>query len=44
MLQNVGRGIAVANARKEVKNIASDLALKNSEDGVAHYIKQHILI
>ncbi|MCK0192258.1 Cof-type HAD-IIB family hydrolase [Arenibacter sp. F20364] len=44
MLQNVGRGIAVANARDEVKQIASDLALKNSEDGVAHYIKQHILI
>ncbi|MCK0147929.1 Cof-type HAD-IIB family hydrolase [Arenibacter sp. F26102] len=44
MLQNVGRGIAVANAREEVKHIASDLALKNSEDGVAHYIKQHILI
>jgi len=44
MLQNVGRGIAVANAREEVKNIASALALKNSEDGVAHYIKQHILI
>ncbi|MCM4173724.1 HAD family phosphatase [Arenibacter sp. TNZ] len=44
MLQNVGRGIAVANAREEVKRIASDLTLKNSEDGVAHYIKQHILI
>lgn len=44
MLQNVGCGIAVANAREEVKHIASDLALKNSEDGVAHYIKQHILI
>ncbi|MCM4154369.1 HAD family phosphatase [Arenibacter sp. N53] len=44
MLQNVGRGIAVANAREEVKHIASGLALKNSEDGVAHYIKQHILI
>jgi Cof subfamily protein (haloacid dehalogenase superfamily) len=44
MLQNVGRGIAVANAREEVKSIAKDLALKNSEDGVAHYIKQHILI
>tara|TARA_R110002049_G_scaffold80909_2_gene205739 strand:+ start:16340 stop:17143 length:804 start_codon:yes stop_codon:yes gene_type:complete len=44
MLQNVGRGIAVANAREEVKHIANDLALKNSEDGVAHYIKKHILI
>jgi len=44
MLQNVGRGIAVANAREEVKNIANGLALKNSEDGVAQYIKQHIFI
>ncbi|MCM4165896.1 MULTISPECIES: Cof-type HAD-IIB family hydrolase [unclassified Arenibacter] len=44
MLQNVGRGVAVANAREEVKRIARDLALKNSEDGVALYIKQHILI
>ena len=44
MLQNVGRGVAVANAREEVKSIARDLALKNSEDGVALYIKKHILI
>lgn len=44
MLQHVGRGIAVGNAREEVKRIASAHAQKNSEDGVALYIKQHILI
>ncbi|MGB5554242.1 MAG: HAD-IIB family hydrolase, partial [Flavobacteriaceae bacterium] len=44
MLKNVGCGVAVANARDEVKAIANHIALKNVDDGVAHFIKQHILI
>ncbi len=44
MLQNVGCGVAVGNARKEVKTIADKIALNNSQDGVARYIEQHLLI
>jgi hypothetical protein len=44
MLQKVGMGIAVANAREEVKALANHITLKNTEDGVAHFIKQHLLI
>ena len=44
MLQKVGMGIAVANARAEVKAIANHVTLKNTEDGVAYFIKQHLLI
>ncbi len=42
MLEKVGHGVAVANARQEVKNIANDLTLKNTEDGVALYIQKHL--
>ncbi len=44
MLQKAGLGVAVANAREEVKAIANHITLKNTEDGVAHFIKQHLLI
>ena len=44
MLQYSGLGIAVANAREEVKAIAKHVTLKNTEDGVAHFIKQHLVI
>jgi Cof subfamily protein (haloacid dehalogenase superfamily) len=44
MLQHVGYGVAVANAREELKQIANSITLKNTEDGVAHFIKQHIII
>ncbi|MEB8330461.1 Cof-type HAD-IIB family hydrolase [Flavobacteriaceae bacterium KMM 6897] len=44
MLQHVGYGVAVANAREELKQIANNITLKNTEDGVAHFIKQHIII
>lgn len=39
MLQSVGYGIAVGNARDEVKAIAKDITLHHQEDGVAQYIK-----
>ena len=42
MLQHSGMGIAVGNARKEVKAIANHITLKNTEHGVAHFIKQHV--
>ncbi|MGJ8659826.1 MAG: Cof-type HAD-IIB family hydrolase [Cellulophaga fucicola] len=44
MLANVGCGVAVGNGRDEVKKIAKHTTLKNTENGVAHFIKQNILI
>ncbi|WP_339840757.1 Cof-type HAD-IIB family hydrolase [uncultured Maribacter sp.] len=44
MLENVGCGVAVANAREEVKAISNHVTLKNTEDGVAHFIKEHLVI
>lgn len=44
MLQYSGMGVAVANAREEVKAIANHVTLKNTEDGVAHFIRQHLVI
>lgn len=43
MLVHSGLGIAVANAREEVKAIANHTTLKNTEDGVAHFIRQHLI-
>ncbi|GLB48939.1 HAD family hydrolase [Neptunitalea lumnitzerae] len=40
MIGNVGFGIAVANARDEVKAVAKDITLHHKEDGVAVYLKQ----
>jgi len=42
MLQHVGCGVAVGNAREEVKAIADAITLNNTEHGVAHYIKEHL--
>ncbi|PKB43467.1 hypothetical protein AX016_1667 [Cellulophaga sp. RHA19] len=44
MLTHVGCGVAVENGRSEVKAIAKHVTLKNTENGVAHFIKQNILI
>ncbi|MEO9891726.1 Cof-type HAD-IIB family hydrolase [Aurantibacter sp.] len=43
MLQHSGVGVAVANGREAVKAIADYTALKNTEDGVAHFIKEHLI-
>lgn len=43
MLQEAGRGIAMANAVQEVKDAADDAALSNDEEGVAKYIEDHVL-
>jgi len=42
MLQNVGFGVAVGNARTEVKAIANALTLENTSDGVARFIQEHL--
>ncbi|TXK47927.1 HAD family phosphatase [Pontibacter qinzhouensis] len=43
MLQAVGLGIAVGNARNEVKAVANEITLPNKEDGVAVAIEKHFL-
>lgn len=43
MLAHSGLGVAVENAREEVKAIANHTTLKNTEDGVAHFIREHLI-
>lgn len=43
MLSNVGCGVAVANAREEVKAISTYITLENTQDGVAHYIAENLV-
>lgn len=40
LLQQVGVGIAVANAKKEVLECADGITQKNTEDGVANYLEK----
>ena len=40
LLQQVGAGIAVANAKKEVLECADGITQKNTEDGVANYLEK----
>jgi len=42
MIRVAGCGVAVGNARQELKAIADHITLKNTEDGVARYIAQHL--
>lgn len=42
MLQAVGCGVAVGNARREVIAVADKITFRNTEDGVAHFINQHL--
>lgn len=44
MLEAVGIGVAVDNAREEVKKSANYITLANSDDGVADFIKKNIRI
>jgi Cof subfamily protein (haloacid dehalogenase superfamily) len=44
MLKHSGYGVAVGNAREEVKVIANAIALPNYKNGVAQFIKQHLTI
>ncbi|AGA78170.1 Cof-type HAD-IIB family hydrolase [Echinicola vietnamensis] len=43
MLQAVGYGVAVGNAREEVKAVADEVTATNKEDGVAIMIEKHLL-
>lgn len=43
MLSAVGRGIAMGNARDDVKALGFDVCGTNEEDGVARYIEEHVL-
>ncbi|AWX45484.1 Pyridoxal phosphate phosphatase YbhA [Flagellimonas maritima] len=42
LLQQAGYGVAVENARIEVKKIAKMVTLSNKENGVAKFIKDHL--
>ncbi|WP_394750418.1 Cof-type HAD-IIB family hydrolase [Spongiimicrobium salis] len=42
MLTHASCGVAMGNAREEVKQIANYTTLKNTEDGVAHFIQEHL--
>jgi len=44
MLEQVHFGVAVANAREEVKEIADFVTLTNTDDGVAHFLNLHFNI
>ncbi|MBQ3484226.1 MAG: HAD family phosphatase [Clostridia bacterium] len=43
MLEAAGKGVAVANAREDVKALGFEICRSNDEDGVAHYIEDYIL-
>ena len=43
LLQSVGLGIAVGNAREEVKAVAKEITLDSKQDGVAHALYKHLL-
>lgn len=43
LLQSVGLGIAVSNAREEVKAVAKEITLDSKQDGVADAIYRHLL-
>ena len=43
MIEAAGLGVAMANASKEIKNLADAVTLSNDEDGVAYAIKKWVL-
>ena len=43
MLEAAGTGVAMGNARDDVKALGFPICLTNDEDGVARYIDEHIL-
>ena len=43
LIQSVGLGIAVGNARDEVKAVAKEIALDSKQDGVANALYKHLL-
>lgn len=43
MIREVGTGVAMGNARDEVKAAADYIALSNDEEGVARFIEEYVL-
>ena len=43
MLTAAGRGVAMANARDDVKALIPARCLSNEQDGVADYIDKYVL-
>ena len=43
LIEEVGYGVAVANARDEVKNVAKEITESNTADGVAITIEKLLL-
>lgn len=43
MIREVGTGVAMGNARDEVKAAADYITLSNDEEGVAHFIEEYVL-
>ena len=42
MISNAGTGVAVGNARAELMEVANFVCAPNTDDGVAHFIKEHL--
>ena len=43
MLKAAGKGVAVGNAREEVKAVADEVTLNSTNDGVAVSIEKYLL-
>lgn len=43
MLKYAGTAVAVANADDNVKAVAHEICPSNEDDGVAHWLEEHIL-
>ncbi len=43
MLEYAGTGVAVANAREELKKVAQVITLSNTDDGVSYFVEKWIL-
>lgn len=43
MINSVGKGIAMKNARNSLKVLANDITDTNNNDGVAKYLEKHLL-
>lgn len=44
MIQYAGKGVAMGNAQKEIREAADYITLSNDEDGVAHVIDKFMLV
>ena len=42
MIKSAGLGVAMGNARSEIKAVADYITLSNDEDGIAHVIEKFV--